>query len=336
MEKLLNNLSLLPLPPDKRDFSHSKKFGVLGIPELPDNNFSIYDQQVYRVKYGDTLSGIALKYHLTLGKILIANPDIKNANKILVGQVIKIPAPNLEMLDQYDLDFCAGYSSTEESSDLFAEVLDPYFGFAQIKRVRGEYISYGADLRDACKSLKSFGSILRSQAPYTHGTGLATDRERDFLANWKNYPSALDLTAQKYKIGSYYVVDGPYDFFDNVRMTIYQHRIERRGVVIGMNWRPEWTSALHGVIPEANYLVSSGAPHAVRYIGQKNINGKLYLILQNSWGTKFGDNGLFYFPRSVVNLEYKAGFGAFHLSRVAGSGGGIIGSLLEKLTALFN
>jgi len=44
-----------------------------------------------KVKSGDTLSGIAKKNGTTLKAILAANPNIKNANQIRVGQTIKMP-----------------------------------------------------------------------------------------------------------------------------------------------------------------------------------------------------------------------------------------------------
>jgi len=44
-----------------------------------------------KVKAGDTLSGIAKKNGTTLKAILAANPNIKNANQIRVGQTIKMP-----------------------------------------------------------------------------------------------------------------------------------------------------------------------------------------------------------------------------------------------------
>lgn len=336
-EKILNNLSLHILPIDERDYSHSEKFGVLGAVQIPSKDFSIYDPQTYKVTWGDTLSGIALKFRLSIDKILVANPKIKNANSIKVGDTILIPAPGLIILDQMDLDFCSGYSSTEDNMTLFEEVFDPLYGFAKIKQIRGEYTSYGANLRDACQAKKLYGSLPASKAPFTHNTGAATDRDRNFLANWLNYPTGLDDIAAKYKDGSYYSVDGPYDAFDNIRMTIFQHLNERRGVLTGMFWRPEWTGAVGGVIPEANYTTPSGGAHAVNYIGQKTINGKLYLILQNSWGKNYGDNGLFYFPRSVVNLEFSSGFGAFTLSKIVSkqSLGETIGSLLQNLISLF-
>jgi len=44
-----------------------------------------------KIKSGDTLSQIAKKNGTTLKAILAANPSIKNANQIKVGQTIKIP-----------------------------------------------------------------------------------------------------------------------------------------------------------------------------------------------------------------------------------------------------
>lgn len=45
----------------------------------------------YKVKSGDTLSQIAKKNGTTLQALLAANPNIKNANMIRVGQSIKMP-----------------------------------------------------------------------------------------------------------------------------------------------------------------------------------------------------------------------------------------------------
>ena len=47
----------------------------------------------YTVKKGDTLNAIAKKYNVTLSAIMAVNPQIKDPNKIYVGQVIKIPIP---------------------------------------------------------------------------------------------------------------------------------------------------------------------------------------------------------------------------------------------------
>jgi hypothetical protein len=50
--------------------------------------------QVYVIKEKDTLSKVAKKFGITLEALLAANPDIKNADKISVGQQINIPTPS--------------------------------------------------------------------------------------------------------------------------------------------------------------------------------------------------------------------------------------------------
>lgn len=49
----------------------------------------------YKIKSGDTLSEIAKKNNMSLKALLGANPGIKNANKIRVGQSIKIPSTKM-------------------------------------------------------------------------------------------------------------------------------------------------------------------------------------------------------------------------------------------------
>ncbi|MCK5926061.1 MAG: LysM peptidoglycan-binding domain-containing protein, partial [Methylococcales bacterium] len=50
---------------------------------------------VYTIKRGDSLDKIARKYNIALGKLLKANPSIKNANRIRIGQKIIIPSDSL-------------------------------------------------------------------------------------------------------------------------------------------------------------------------------------------------------------------------------------------------
>lgn len=53
---------------------------------------SVVAGSVYIVKPGDTLSGIAALFKVTLSSMLTANPAITNANRIEKGQQIKLPA----------------------------------------------------------------------------------------------------------------------------------------------------------------------------------------------------------------------------------------------------
>ena len=49
-----------------------------------------YGDNYYLIKTGDTLGGIAAKYHTTVANLMALNPRIKNANLIYAGEVIRI------------------------------------------------------------------------------------------------------------------------------------------------------------------------------------------------------------------------------------------------------
>jgi LysM repeat protein len=66
----------------------------------------------YKIKSGDTLSQIAKKNGMTLKALLGANPGIKNANKIRVGQSIKIPSTS-QMPGSKSSNPYAGISKTQ-------------------------------------------------------------------------------------------------------------------------------------------------------------------------------------------------------------------------------
>lgn len=318
---------LIKLIPDSRDFSHNKSFGTLGVQNLPEQDFTVYDSFAYTVKKGDTLGDIAVKTSSTLAEIVELN-KINNPNKIYVGQSLKIPKKDIHILDQTDLDFCTAFATVSLQYLIFGMQFDPLYQMAKAKQIRGSFSGFGASLRDAAKSVLRFGSLPAKLAPYTHNRS-ETDKDRDFLANWNNYPLNFDNFSTKYRDLSYFSVDGPLDIFDDIRSSLYLHRTERQAVLFGLNWRPQWTYAPNGVIPD-KYIPSNGEGHAVAIIGQKTIKGKMYLVVQNSWSDKMGDNGIYYFPRSVVNYEYEHGnFGAYIFSRYDNSG--LKGSIFESL-----
>lgn len=64
----------------------------LGCEKVVKNNAPVTDTVFYVVKSGDTLSKIAKAYDVTVAEILSLNPQITNANKIVVGDKITIAA----------------------------------------------------------------------------------------------------------------------------------------------------------------------------------------------------------------------------------------------------
>jgi LysM repeat protein len=51
---------------------------------------------IYVVKKGDTMSKIANKFNITVEALLAANPQIKNPNKISIGDEVTIPVASGE------------------------------------------------------------------------------------------------------------------------------------------------------------------------------------------------------------------------------------------------
>lgn len=128
-------------------------------------------------------------------------------------------------------------------------------------------------------------------------------KTRDFIADWRNWDNldSLDKLAAIHKKETFFAVSGKYDTFDNIRVALWQHRQKKSTIVTGTLFRNEWFSSKSGIIPMG--YGSDGVPHAFKIFGQKVIDGKLYLVAQLSQGVEYGDNGLFYFPREVVNKE---------------------------------
>lgn len=332
-QKIIYGLELLPT--DLRDFSHHKTFGTLGALQLPTNDFTIYDSFKYIVVNGDTLSSISSRFGFSISQLLLINKQITNPNKIYVGESIVIPERNRMTLNQLDLDFCTGFATAELQYALFGIPIDPLYQMSKIKEVRNEYTSYGASLRDACNSVINYGSLPLVLTPYLYNNTPAS-KTRDFLANWANWPVALDKNASKYKDMSYFTVDGIYDMFDNIRSTLQMHLQERRAVTIGLFWHDEWTEATGGLIPTIMPTGTSGGGHDMAIIGQKTINGILYLILQQSWGPTAGDNGVYYFPREIIDAISLQGYGCYAFSRVDKSGLTGMNWFMGLLTSLFN
>lgn len=215
-----------------------------------------------------------------------------------------------EVKNQEDSDFCAGFSSSSINEDIQKQTFCPYYQFAKIKQVQGEYRSWGADLRSACKAAIKFGSLPTNKSPIT-----SNPKDRNLVANWLNWPKNLDILAGEFKCGSFIsaIDENSFDNFDNIRYLLWKNKDKNQGVLFGVAWRPEWTYNPSGIIPEADYKKPSGSGHAIKICGQKIISGVPYLKVQNSWGTSFGDKGFYYFPRSVINIETEV-YGAFMLS----------------------
>lgn len=217
-----------------------------------------------------------------------------------------VVAEPLIIKDQFDSDLCTAFSVTAISEDQEGVELSPEFMFMLSKRMEGDYRKWGMDLQTPCHVAVKSGFLEQSRSPFT----LASDG-RDKVANPENWESykGLEIFAKKHLKHSYFEVDGDYDTFDNIRAAMWQHRAEKRSIMAGCMWRSAWTYAEKGVISKDYGKGLFG--HAFKLYGQKIIDGELYIMAQLSNGTDIGDEGIFYFPREVVNKEFTWGLFMF-------------------------
>lgn len=196
-------------------------------------------------------------------------------------------------------DLCAAAAACAVSEDQEGISLSMEYFFGKIKEAEGRWNTWGADLRTTCKVACKVGFLEEKESPFT-----LEEKGRDFVANWSNWHLEYDLRAKKHRKQSFFKVDGQNQPFDSIRSIMWQNRAEKRSVLTGVMWCPEWTNTPDGIIKE------QGTPmfgHALKIFGSKKINGELYLMAQLSNGTGIGDNGIFYFSRKVINECFKYG-----------------------------
>jgi murein DD-endopeptidase MepM/ murein hydrolase activator NlpD len=91
------------------------------------------ENKIYEVVAGDTLSGIASKYELTLKELLAMNPDFSETGLIRIGDLITVtvPEPELSVIvteqksyeEEYELPIRYVYNSAQYTT--YSKVVDP-------------------------------------------------------------------------------------------------------------------------------------------------------------------------------------------------------------------
>lgn len=113
--------------------------GLTSIPVLTKDKKSATASKSYKVKKGDTLSEIARDNGTTLKKLKEANPQIKDLNKIKLGQAIKIPMPKVK-------DRKSVYQGMSKSEMKKISMPKKKYGGKIYKRKEGGQVMSGSDL----------------------------------------------------------------------------------------------------------------------------------------------------------------------------------------------
>lgn len=157
----------------------------------------------------------------------------------------------------------------------------------------------GATLRDTCKSIYKLGVCEEKYMPYNE-------------EKFSQPPSRTAyINANNYKITAYKSLST----LDEIKQNL---AFRQQPVLLGMDVYESFESdetARTGIMrmPGKNEKKLGG--HAVLVVGYNNIKKRHkyvtmntyrygYLIVRNSWGSNWGDNGYFYMPYDYANPEY--------------------------------
>lgn len=172
---------------------------------------------------------------------------------------------------------CTGYTQSELCGDEDGVVYKPSYTYEKTLLMANLAPGSPCDMRDSLKSTIVYG-IQRTD-------------------------ESSDLQAFPHRRGQYFNVQSTNDAFDGIRSALWQNRIYKRSVSIGTPWFSQWHAPIDGIVPMVSY---SGNPndypwHNWKISGWKTINGIPYLIGKTWQGKRYGDNGLAYFSRDIVN-----------------------------------
>jgi len=180
------------------------------------------------------------------------------------------------VLDQSTTPDCVGYSGSsyraseerrDEGRTLTFDGADLY---ALAKQVDGSPDQDGTFIRAAASQLLSVGGLVESS------------------------PVASEV-GQRRKIASYARLNSIEDILQSIRAT--------GGAWLGSSWYNAWFAPVNGVLPAPDKLVGG---HAYRAVGWRHYTAANPLGTQircvNSWGTGWGQKGLFWLPASFVDF----------------------------------
>lgn len=208
-----------------------------------------------------------------------------------------------EILDQGWLGACVGYSIIaisqfiERMSHLtpYYYYLNPLYLYYKARELIGTtgYDS-GARIRDGLKVMQQNGccTIGRYIVKKEEGYIVTLDSDR-----FREKPtSEADENAPEHKITSYYRV--------MTKNQLKQALTEGIPVAMGIEIYNSFESdvvAKTGIVPMPDKAVEySLGGHAVAAYGYKTINNVEYIIIRNSWGKEWGDQGFCYIPMDFI------------------------------------
>lgn len=193
----------------------------------------------------------------------------------------------VEVFDQLKTTLCECCAVTSIGEDHFGLEFEPSYTYAKACQLQGQVMLNGLTMSMVCEAVRIFGLLPRSCSPYSIST-----QPQAFLGDWKNWDSSLDKIAAQYKAKSHEPVIGFSSNFELIRAVLSSGY----PVLCGTFWQDEWW-ALTNI--NSNFQNLKWTPHAIKAYGQGIIDGKPYIKILNSRGSKIGESGSQYLSSDI-------------------------------------
>jgi murein DD-endopeptidase MepM/ murein hydrolase activator NlpD len=276
----------------------------------------------YTVKPGDNLSRIAMRYGMTLAQLLQANPQIKDPNKIGVGDVLNLPdgstgVPAGSTDDTKPLPANAvpvtsapvSDASTSEAAGALGKALAAELGTLSAKYETGgrgpgvvssgagDYggVSYGSyQMATNTGTVKSF--VTQSSFPWRQDFQNLTPGTADFSACWKRI--AANQTDAFQKCQHEYIKQTHYDrLVSKILNEDYVDINTRSGALQNVVWS---TAVQHG---PGTPIVHRACSTLGCKVDDPTYDEKLIRAIYAERGRKKPDGNLAYFGKSSPSVQ---------------------------------
>lgn len=226
-----------------------------------------------------------------LGDLGITPKPLHN-DDFIVGEV--------EILDQKKSSQCVGFGTALTKQHHEKEKLSPTGLYSIMKNLIDKNNGWGSRLDSGMKCLVKYGCPEHKDFPYD------ASKSRSFILD-KRYIIPLKLSAKEHKSRTYfqvYPVPGmsPFNAIRSAMIT-YNERVNT-----GIRWNRSYDKLFtdhSGIMPDPTGKWAYG--HDIVVVGQKTTNNVLRLAFANSYGKRFGDDGLFYMTEAQVNRQLNYG-----------------------------
>lgn len=204
-----------------------------------------------------------------------------------------------KVFDDFGSSECVGYGIACAASYRYGVDMSGDYQEAKTFQIMGvKDTLMGADPRAGFLSGCIFGHLPQSVAPFS----LPSQNEQ-YVTNFLNWDQSNDTTAEQHIDPDFVLVtpSDTLDQFDAIKSALIDGEASREVVNVWTAWYSEWNETQMGIVPTS--YGASVNDHFYTIFDFCTIDNIEYLKALPAQGIGYGNAGVLYFPREVINKE---------------------------------